>query len=338
MNTMETPPNESAGATPREPFRALAQRMPLALFAWVLLAALFSTSAGATAYYLSYAYAGTPSNQAAAVAHVAEDPFADLSLKAKAAYVYDINTGEVLFALNPDVQLPLASITKVPLALVVAETMPLDTIITIPRDTSPPGSIEHLGAGERWALRDVLTFTLVASSNAGAEILAEAANDAVRAKYPDAPAAQATQWRMNALARELGLNRTYFLNVSGLDISESQAGAYGTARDTASLFMYAASTSHALFGGTVRDGLLLTSADRLSASSAINTNEALGSLHGLIMGKTGYTDLAGGNLAILFDVGVSHPVVAVVLGSTKEGRFEDMRRIVSATEEAIALR
>lgn len=335
---METPTDGITDtAAAHEHAHTPAQRRPLWLFAWVLLTALFSISAGATAHYLSRMYDGTLTGQTASAASAAENPFANLELKAKAVYIYDISTGKTLYALNPDVQLPLASITKVPLALVVAEVVPPDTIITIPLDTSPPGSIERLGAGEKWALRDVMTFTLVASSNAGAEILAEVANDAVRARYPDAPATEATLWRMNALARELGLNRTYFLNVSGLDMSDSQAGAYGTARDVASLFMYAASTSHALFGGTVRDGLLLTSADHSVASPAINTNEALGSLHGLVMGKTGYTDLAGGNLAVLFEVGLSHQVVAVVLGSSKEGRFEDMRILVAAAEEAIAL-
>jgi D-alanyl-D-alanine carboxypeptidase len=46
------------------------------------------------------------------------------------------------------------------------------------------------------------------------------------------------------------------------------------------------------------------------------------------MGKTGFTDLAGGNLAIVFDVGLAHPVVAVVLGSSEEGRFSDMQKLV----------
>ena len=71
-------------------------------------------------------------------------------------------------------------------------------------------------------------------------------------------------------------------------------------------------------------------------ASAFNTNEALGAIPGLIMGKTGYTDLAGGNLAVVFDVGLSHPVIAVVLGSTIDGRFTDMKQIVPAARKAVA--
>ena len=53
------------------------------------------------------------------------------------------------------------------------------------------------------------------------------------------------------------------------------------------------------------------------------------------MGKTGLTDLAGGNLAVVFDVGLAHPVVAVVLGSTEYGRFEDMQKLVTTARKAI---
>ncbi len=309
----------------------LSLRTLLSAFA---LAVLFAGSAGLSAEYL--AGLATPRESLAAAAAAAPSTFPEITLQAKAAYVVDLQNNRVLYSLNPDVQLPLASITKVPLALVVAESVPLDTVITIPRDTAPQSTAERLAAGEKWLMSDILTYTLVSSSNAGAEILAEAANGAIHARFPDSPLEGATLWRMNALMRELDLNRTYFLNVSGLDLSTSQAGAYGTARDVANLFAYALSTDISIFGGTARDGVLLTSIDGVNAS-ATNTNKALDSIHGLIMGKTGTTDLAGGNLAIVFEVGPAHPIVAVVLGSTESGRFEDMKQLVQATEESIAL-
>lgn len=305
------------------------------LFGMLLLAILFAGSAGLTLQYLADVTGPQNSNLAAA-ATVATNPFAAIDLEAKSAYVLDLQTNHVLYSLNPDAQLPLASLTKIALVLAVSEVLPPDAVITIPRDTSPKGSAERLAAGERWRVQDVMTFTLVASSNTGAEILAEAAHDSILARYPDSPEIGAALWRMNELARELGLSQTYFLNVNGLDLSTSQAGAYGSARDMAALFAYAVSKSPDLFGGTVRDGLLLTSVDG-SKTSAFNTDKALGSIHGLIMGKTGITDLAGGNLGIVFDVGPAHPVVAIVLGSTEDGRFEDMKKLVHASEEAIAL-
>jgi len=64
---------------------------------------------------------------------------------------------------------------------------------------------------------------------------------------------------------------------------------------------------------------------------AENTNEDVNNISGLIGSKTGYTDLAGGNLAIIYDAGLNHPIVVVVLGSTLGGRFEDVESLVEAT-------
>ena len=291
----------------------------------------------AAAFVFVYAYMGsiaqTPSTQAASAA-AAEDAFNGISLEAKSAVVIDLKTGQVLYGLNPDVQLPLASLTKTALVLAVVESLPVDTIITIPYDTAPKGAAMRLAKGEQWKLSDVINFTLIASSNEGANILAGAADAAIKSRYPQAPLGGAALWRMNDLARQLSLVHTYFLNVNGLDISTTQSGAYGSARDVATLFAYAASTSPGSFTGTTKDGLLLTD-ENGNTTSAFNTNEALGAIPGLIMGKTGYTDLAGGNLAVVFDVGLAHPVVDVVLGSSHEGRFTDMQRLVAAARDAV---
>jgi D-alanyl-D-alanine carboxypeptidase (penicillin-binding protein 5/6) len=293
-------------------------------------------SLAGAAFLFSYNYfanAAPVETQAAAVA--TPNSFEGISLIGKSAIVVDLATGHTLFERNADTQLPLASITKVPLMLVVSSVLNPSSSITIPYDTAPIGSSERLGAGEVWPLKDVIKFTLVISSNEGAEILAAAANSAVRAKYPQAPAAHATLWRMNDLMRELGLTHTYFLNVSGLDESATQSGAYGTAREVARIFAYAASTSPQTFSATTKGDLLLSNTEG-DTTSAYNTNEALGEIPGLIMGKTGYTDLAGGNLAVVFDVGLAHPVVAVVLGSTQEGRFTDMKTLVARARDAVS--
>ncbi len=277
-------------------------------------------------------------NGRSAAAAGAVDAFKRISLEAKSAIVVDMQSGQTLYEKNAEVQLPLASLTKVALALVVAEALPLDSIITIPYYASGAGSGAHLLKGERWRVADIIDFTLVESSNNGALILADVANERIRELYPGSDEALphgATLSRMNELARSLGLSQTYFLNVSGLDLSSTQAGAYGSGRDMAKLFAYAASAQSALFAGTARDGVLLTTANGDGEMSASNTNEAQGAIAGLIMGKTGLTDLAGGNLAVVFDVGLSHPVVAVLLGSSESGRFSDMRKLVETTRKSL---
>ncbi|MDO8561535.1 MAG: hypothetical protein Q7S05_01780 [bacterium] len=274
--------------------------------------------------------------QSAAAAATARNSFEGVELSAESAIVVDLVTGRTLYEKNPDIQLPLASLTKVALVLAVSEVLPLGSVITIPYDTSPKGSVERLAKDEEWPVKDIIDFTLVASSNAGAEILASVADDAIRERFSDAPEGFAALWRMNNLAQELGLVHTYFLNASGLDVSATLSGAYGSARDMAKLFSYAATAKSAVFDGTAENGLILTSANGGAKTIAFNTNEALGDIPGLIMGKTGMTHLAGGNLAIVFEVGPAHPIVAVVLGSTSEDRFSDMKMLISRTQQAIS--
>jgi D-alanyl-D-alanine carboxypeptidase len=301
------------------------------------ITALLLIAAASGAFTFAY-FNSTPASAPAQTASSAEpivNPYESLALVGKSVMVIDLKNGKTLYAKNASTPLPLASLTKVPMALVVSQVLPLDSTITIPYDTAPRGSSERLAAGDTWKVKDIINFTLIASSNDGAEILANAANDEIHRRYSLSPAEGATVWRMNQFAKGLGLRDMYFLNPSGLDLSTTQSGAYGSAFDVARLFAYAASTSPEVFGGTARDGLLLTSVNG-GKTMAFNTNTALGSIPGLIMGKTGYTDLAGGNLAIVFDVGPAHPIVAVVLGSTEEGRFDDMKKLVTATEEAVA--
>jgi len=271
--------------------------------------------------------------QTAAVT-AAVDPFADTTIEASAAIVIDTTDGKILYAKNSEVQLPLASLTKVALVLAVAETLHVDSVITIPYYAGGSVSTSHLSKGEEWRVADVIDFTLVESSNNGAEILADVADPRIHERFPDSPSEKTTLWRMNELARRLGLTQTYFLNVSGLDLSETQAGAYGSAHDIAILFAYAASAEPRLFASTAKNGVLLTAPDGVQMSAS-NTNSAQGAIPGLMMGKTGFTDLAGGNLAVVFDVGLSHPVVAVVLGSSEKGRFTDMKKLVETTRAVL---
>ena len=134
--------------------------------------------------------------QVASVGTVHADAFAFVQLQAQSAYVYDLRTHRVLFALNPDAPRPLASLTKVATVLAVSEVLAPHSTITIPYDTAPLGRPERLTQGAVWKLQDVIDFTLVSSSNEGADILAQAANDAIHKQYPESPEAGATVWRM----------------------------------------------------------------------------------------------------------------------------------------------
>lgn len=258
----------------------------------------------------------------------AQSAFSTVSLIAQGAIVANIDSGAVLYERNADAQLPLASLTKVPLVLAASEVLPPNSILTVPYDTGFNSKASQLLAGEKWEAKKIIAYTLIASSNDGAQMLADAANEAMLAKYPQAQK-KATLWRMNDLTHSLGLSSMYFLNPTGLDESTTLSGAYGSARDTARLFAYAQKNSPDLFTETATSSIYITS-ESGRVAHATNTDTALESLPGILMGKTGLTDLAGGNLAVVFTANGKR-YVAVVLGSTEEGRFSDMRQLVAAT-------
>lgn len=295
---------------------------------------LFASVGALSALALAYSpHALEPSSQAAAAGASEHNPFDEVEVGAHAVYVYDAAKGEELFAKNSTVQLPLASITKVMLVLAVAEVLPLDGTVVVSREAVERGE-GGLTWGEEWRVRDLVDYTLITSSNSGAEALAEAADAPLRAKYPAAPRGGAAVWRMNSLAQEFGLDATYFLNPSGLDESASQAGALGSARDIAILFAHALKERE-LFSGTTRSGVSFAPLN-FPERTATNTNNALANISGILMGKTGTTDLAGGNLAVAFDAARGHPVIIIVLGATHEGRYEDVKKLVETARAGLS--
>lgn len=264
------------------------------------------------------------------------DPFQALSLGARSVYVWDINAHRKLFAKNGDAPLPLASVTKVMTALLASELLPQDAQITVGgKDVREEGDT-GLYAGEVWTLGNLLAFTLVASSNDGASAIAAAGSVALqRGSATSTPPNKAIfVMHMNERARAIGLAQTRFTNEGGLDAANGESGGYGSARDMAMLFEYVFRKHPKI--------LLPTSQPRLSVRSQSgfvhevrNTNQDVVAITGIIGSKTGYTDLAGGNLVVVVDIGIDRPVVISVLGSTREGRFEDVQKLIAATTEAI---
>lgn len=276
-----------------------------------------------------------PDTQVAAAASRRAEAFKDVSIEATSAYVYDVRRDSELYGKNPSAQLPLASITKVMLVLAASEVLTPDSVLTITREAVERGG-GGLTWGEEWQTSDLIDYTLITSSNTGAEALSLAAQPLLAQKYPEGSQANATIWRMNSIAQSLGMQETYFLNATGLDESQTQAGAQGSARDIATLFAYALRTNPELFAGTTHTDVQLGPTN-FPERSAHNTNNALTDIEGLLMGKTGTTDLAGGNLAIAFLAGEDRPIVVVVLGSTPEGRFEDVKELVAAARKAVTV-
>ena len=249
----------------------------------------------------------------------------EVTITGQSAFVWDINTQKVLYQKNPDEQLPIASITKLMTALVAYELLQRDDAIEVTISAIRQDGASGFVDGESFTLQSLADLTLVSSSNDGAFALA-ANVGALLAPQGDASTfVQA----MNIRADELGLEQTYFRNPTGLDISDTEAGAYSSARDIAFLLEYILKNNPEVVENT-DDARVRVYNGNGAYHAANNTNAAIDELAGLIASKTGYTELAGGNLAIAFDASLNRPVVVVVLGSTRSERFTDVVALTDA--------
>ncbi|MBI2617903.1 D-alanyl-D-alanine carboxypeptidase [Candidatus Kaiserbacteria bacterium] len=262
------------------------------------------------------------------------NPFEGLFLEAKAAYVYDIAEDRVYFTKNETAQLPLASLTKVMTALVASELISDNTPITLTEESVAIEGDSGLKPGERWTFRKLLDYTLLVSSNDGAHAIAGVAGAFVLAEDENSNPHARFIARMNQKAHELGLTQSFFINESGLDVSTAVSGGYGSAKDMGTLTAFTVKRPEIL-EATSYSALHFISEDAFTYG-ATNTNAAIGKIPGIIASKTGFTDLAGGNIVVVFNAGINHPVVAVVLGSSYEGRFNDIEKLVRASLKRIA--
>jgi len=156
--------------------------------------------------------------------HLTADP---LSLKSNVAFVIDQNNAEVLFEKNPDVALPIASITKLMTGLIVVQSgQDLNEVLTISH-----ADVDHekftrsrLPVGARMTRGSLLHIALMSSENRAAAALGR--------NYPGGVSGFVAA--MNAKAQELGMTDTRYVDSSGLS-SKNVA----SARDLAKLAMVA---------------------------------------------------------------------------------------------------
>ena len=253
-----------------------------------------------------------------------------LSLVASSAFAIDVHSGQVFYEKEAEKKRPLASITKLMTALVAKEIIEEGEIVPITAAAVEQAGESGLTVGERFSYQKLSDLVLLSSSNDGAYALSATAGAALNPSAPDAAFVKA----MNVRARELGLTSTTFRNPTGLDISEDEAGAYGTAKDVAELMSYVLKNYPELLEETTKSESWIASQDG-EMHEANNTNLVIGEIAKVIGSKTGYTTLAGGNLVVAFDAGLDRPVVAVVLGSSYQGRFSDMVKLVEAIKNEI---
>jgi serine-type D-Ala-D-Ala endopeptidase (penicillin-binding protein 7) len=221
-------------------------------------------------------------------------------LRSASALVIDETHSSVLYARNAGVAAPIASITKLLTALVIADAkLPLDEPIQITQEDRHlhKGSFSRLAIGTTLSRGDLIHLALMASENRAAHALGRT--------YPGGLGAFVVA--MNAKAKALGMASAHFVDPTGL--SEENVA---SPEDLAKLVMAA---SH---DPTIRE----YSTDRRYAVAVgrrkvefRNTNSLVGNpTWDIVVQKTGYISEAGKCLvmqAIIDD----RTVVMVLLNS-----------------------
>jgi D-alanyl-D-alanine carboxypeptidase (penicillin-binding protein 5/6) len=138
-----------------------------------------------------------------------------------AGLLFDVDSGEVLWARRPGVELPIASLTKMMTALIIAERHgPAEQVLVSAKAPHVEGSrIGILKPGRKVPLRGLFIGLLLVSGNDAAVALAEHDAGTVT-RFVD---------RMNARAAELGLGCTHFAGPAGLQDTGNGSCAYDLA-------------------------------------------------------------------------------------------------------------
>lgn len=198
---------------------------------------------------------------------------------AKGMVVIEGNSGDVLYSKNENLELPMASTTKIVTAIVAIEnSSDLDEkFVVSEKAIGIEGTSIYLKSGEKLSLRELLYGLILASGNdcaiAIAEHIAGLDNFVVL---------------MNEFASNLGLKHTNFKNPHGLD----EDGHYTSAYDLSIMTAYA--LKNPIFREIVStERMVIEKNDLYQARYLKHKNRLLFTDENCIGVKTGFTDNAG---------------------------------------------
>ena len=237
----------------------------------------------------------------------------EMNVAGKSALLMDVATGTVIYEQNAHEPLAPASVTKVMTMLLIMEAIDSgkigwdDMVTTSEAAAAKGGSQVYLKVGETMKVSDMVKSIAVSSANdcacAMAEHIAGSESGFVE--------------KMNARAKELGMNDTHFVNCTGLDDSEEAKNHRTSAYDIAVMSRQLLKNHPdikkytTIWMDTVRDGVFGLS----------NTNKLVRFYQGATGLKTGFTSGAGYCLSASAERD-GMELIAVVMGcETSADRF-----------------
>jgi D-alanyl-D-alanine carboxypeptidase (penicillin-binding protein 5/6) len=235
------------------------------------------------------------------------------NISAKAAFLIETNSKEVLFAKDENKRLPIASMTKIATLGVIYEALDrgdirADDKITVSRNASSMGGSQaFLDMDSEYSVSDLIKSIVVASANDSCVALAERLFGS-QAEFVK---------KMNELAARLGCKNTNFANCTGLPAAQ----AYSSAADIAKIYMYIMGFPNYDDFNKIWMYNLTHPSGRVTGLT--NTNKLVKFYDGCEGGKTGFTAEAGHCITAAAAREGMRPVAVIIGASDSKTRFAE---------------
>ncbi len=249
---------------------------------------------------------------------VVNEKINELPILAKSVSIYNISQSKKIYGKNDTVVMPIASLAKIMTVAVGLSDYQKGGIVSLTPEAIQQAGDFGLFAHEKWKVEDLAKITLISSANDGA--------------YMFGLGEQFLE-EVNRKVKRLGAADTTFLNVTGLDIEgddpgvPARAGVFSTAEDVNTMAIYLRIAYPEIADATVMPEITIISQSGFEHNFK-NTNIILEKIPNLLFSKTGFTDIAGGSLVVIFKDKIGDEIAVTLLSSTFEGRFTDMESII----------
>ena len=248
-------------------------------------------------------------------------------VSAQAVLAIDLNSGVTLYEKDPDKPLLPASTTKIVTALVAMDYYPDDSVLEV-KKIEVDGQKMGLREGEKIGAKELLYGLLIYSANDAAEVFAEnfcAPQSPERSRMGEVGSCgrEAFIVAMNAKAKQLHLDNSYFTNPAGLDSDGNHI--VSTARDLIRVAQVAMEKPR--FAEIVKTkSITVKSYNGKISHRLFNINELIGKVDGVLGVKTGWTENARENLVTYLERD-DHRIMLAVLGS--QDRFGETKELIN---------
>ncbi|WP_243430267.1 D-alanyl-D-alanine endopeptidase [Alcaligenes sp. SORT26] len=246
------------------------------------------------------------------------------ALRSEIAFVQDLESSTVLYQKNSDAVRPIASISKLMTALVVAESgLPMDEVLEIIDEDVDrvKHSSSRLSVGSKLSRADMMHLALMSSENRAAHALGR--------NYPGGLPAFVRA--MNDKARALGMRNTRFVEPTGLS-SDNVA----SPRDLVKLLT--ATSQHARIQQYTTNDQYSVQPVRGRQLVFNNTNRLVKNANWDIqVSKTGFINEAGECLVMLTKIEDREVAIVLLNSSGRYSRIGDAVRIRDLVEKSNGL-